>query len=121
MSSPEQGRRSLVLLLAIFLAVSFGVYGLARWHPLRTSGASSAPLVTGDPQTGQRVFAGACAGCHGQRAEGGVGPALAGNPIALAAAREVIRQGRGIMPAGLVSGADEAAVLGYLETILASP
>jgi hypothetical protein len=50
-----------------------------------------------------------------------VGPALAGNPIGIEQALATIRSGRGVMPAGLVTGVDEQDVAAYLGTILASP
>ena len=40
-----------------------------------------------------------CAGCHGARAEGGIGPALAGRPLSLAEFQAAVRQGPGSMPA----------------------
>ncbi len=55
-------------------------------------------FVRGDATTGARLYAEACASCHGERGEGNEGPALA-NPRFLAAATdtyllETIRQGR---------------------------
>jgi mono/diheme cytochrome c family protein len=80
-----------------------------------------AAAPAGDAARGQQIFAATCAGCHGAQAEGGVGPALAGNPIGIEQALATIRSGRGVMPAGLVTGVDEQDVAAYLGTILASP
>ena len=54
--------------------------------------------VEGDPQLGRRLYASACAGCHGPKGEGGEGPAL-NNPVLLASATdsflvETISRGR---------------------------
>jgi cytochrome c oxidase subunit 2 len=56
---------------------------------------------TGESELGQATFAGACAKCHGMQGEGLIGPALAGNPIVEQrdAIEEVVRNGRGEMPA----------------------
>ncbi len=40
-----------------------------------------------------------CAACHGARAEGGIGPALAGRSLTLAGFQATVREGRGSMPA----------------------
>jgi len=42
------------------------------------------------------------------------------SPFAIFAGQDVIEGGRGIMPAGLVSGQDEQDVLAYLQTLFAS-
>ncbi|HSB18775.1 MAG TPA: c-type cytochrome [Anaeromyxobacteraceae bacterium] len=52
----------------------------------------------GDPAQGARLYASACAGCHGEKGQGGEGPALA-NPVLLRAATdgylaETVRRGR---------------------------
>lgn len=56
---------------------------------------------TGESDLGQITFAGACAKCHGMQGEGLIGPALAGNPTIEQrdAVEEVVRNGRGEMPA----------------------
>jgi cytochrome c oxidase cbb3-type subunit 3 len=62
--------------------------------PARTAGAKA----SGDTATGSRLFAAACAGCHGPEGLGGEGPAL-NNPVLLATATdefliETIARGR---------------------------
>ena len=58
--------------------------------------------ITSSPTVGEPLYASACAGCHGQRGEGGEGPAL-NNQVLLATATdtylvETIRQGRAGTP-----------------------
>lgn len=56
--------------------------------------------AAGTSQLGAETWAGACAKCHGPRAEGLVGPRLAGSPL-LSDPRgleTVVREGRGRMP-----------------------
>jgi mono/diheme cytochrome c family protein len=82
--------------------------------------APSAPAgeqAPGDPVRGATVFAGECAGCHGEGGSGGVGPALVGTGLEAADVAAVVRQGRGVMPAGIVTGQDEADVVAYVVSV----
>jgi cytochrome c oxidase subunit 2 len=56
---------------------------------------------TGESDLGAQTFAGVCAKCHGLRGEGLIAPALAGSPIVgqREAVEDVVRNGRGAMPA----------------------
>jgi cytochrome c oxidase subunit 2 len=56
---------------------------------------------TGESELGQATFQGACAKCHGMQGQGLIGPALAGNPTIEQrdAVEDVVRNGRGQMPA----------------------
>ena len=107
--------------LALFLAVSGIVFAVAKATPFEKDAGAGAALTLGDAKQGQTLFATNCAVCHGPDAGGDIGPALRGTGISLVEARSVIRTGRGIMPAGIVSGVDEADVLAYLGTIVQSP
>jgi mono/diheme cytochrome c family protein len=113
--------RLVVVPASLFTAVSGAVLVLAILHPATddATAGGSALAGEGDVANGAALFAANCAGCHGNDgAGGGVGPALAGNPITLADARETIENGRGIMPGGLVEGSELDDVLAYLETIM---
>ena len=75
--------------------------------------------AAGDAAAGQQVFAANCTGCHlnnGQDA-GGVGPQLAGAGLDDATIRTTVENGRGPMPAGLVSGTDLDNVVAYVLSI----
>jgi cytochrome c oxidase subunit 2 len=55
---------------------------------------------TGESDLGEQTFAGACAKCHGERAQGLIGPPLTAATVADAeAVAEIVRHGRGQMPA----------------------
>jgi cytochrome c oxidase subunit 2 len=58
-------------------------------------------LAAAPAQLGRAEFEGACQLCHGDRGQGGYGPALANNPIAdqPQAVATIVRNGRGKMPA----------------------
>lgn len=66
--------------------------------------------------SGQRVFLQKCAACHGPQAQGGIGPRLAGNPITKVpeAIREIVKNGRGQMPAVPLNDQELQALLEYL-------
>ncbi len=75
--------------------------------------------VNAPPQTGRSVFLKSCAGCHGAGATGGVGPALKGNPVSKVpeAVAEIVRSGRGAMPAVSLSEKDLSVLLDYLGSL----
>jgi mono/diheme cytochrome c family protein len=114
--------RLIVVPLCLFVGVSALVFVLARLALAEPSAPQvSGDVALGDQYRGQVVYAQSCAGCHGETGEGGIGPALQGNPITLAAAKAQIENGGGTMPAQLVDGQKLDDVLAYLATILASP
>jgi mono/diheme cytochrome c family protein len=123
MSSGDTGwplRRIVVMPLVLLVAVSAGVFTLAKLHVARPSVAASGPVEVGDFYRGQVVFNQTCSPCHGTDGKHGtVGPTLAGAHIALAAAKAQIDHGGGVMPAHLVTGGQEADVLAFLGTIFA--
>jgi mono/diheme cytochrome c family protein len=108
-----------VLPLVLFVAVSAGVFTLAKLH-LASPGSASGPVTLGDAAHGRVVFVQKCAACHGTRGEGKVGPRLAGAALTVEAARAQIDNGGGIMPAHLVTGGSESDVLAYLKTLFIS-
>ena len=112
--------RLVVIPAALFVIVSGSAFTLAKLHLAKPGLAPSGSIKLGDAYRGETIFSTTCAACHGQKAEGGVGPKLAGAQISLAAVKAQIDNGGGAMPPKLVSGAKEEDVLAYLSTILAS-
>jgi mono/diheme cytochrome c family protein len=107
--------------VAVFVIVSLVVYGIARWQPFEPE-APAAAVGAGDPARGQAVFDASCAGCHGTGGEGGgVGPRLVGANLSAQEVAAVVAAGRGVMPAGLVQGADAADVAAYVAGISGGP
>jgi len=97
-------------------AVVVGVFALAQAQVFAPSEPAAAP-TTGDASRGQTVFQENCAGCHGDSGQGGVGPQLAGSGLDAAQVTSAVQQGRGVMPAGLVSGQEQADVVAYVVSI----
>src|ERR1700680_1896546 len=81
---------------AVALAAQSPKYGVGRPQTLeqiRDLGVAIAPDGTGLPEgsgtvaAGREVFAARCSKCHGEKAEGGVGPVLVGGQGTLATAK----------------------------------
>ncbi len=103
----------------LFVVVSASAFTLAKLHPARPGVPKSGSIKLGDAHRGQAVFSTTCSGCHGDAAQGGIGPKLAGASISLAAAKAQIDNGGAGMPPKLVQGRQEEDVLAYLSSILA--
>jgi len=89
---------NVMMMAAATLAAQSAKYGVG--HPatseqIRALGSAIAPDGTGLPEgsgtvtAGREVFAARCSRCHGERAEGFVGPALVGGRGTLATAKPV--------------------------------
>ena len=103
--------------LAVGAVVVVGVFVLAKariFEPTATGQTAGA----GDARAGQLVFESTCAGCHGSGGEGGTpGQRLIGSGLTASEVVLRVEQGSGVMPAGLVSGEDEANVVAYVVSI----
>jgi ubiquinol-cytochrome c reductase cytochrome c subunit len=78
----SQRRRSPLAVFAILLIgllVTGGLYAVASGSVSKADAAESSETVTGDADSGQKLFAANCATCHGMSAEGSEsGPSLVG-------------------------------------------
>jgi mono/diheme cytochrome c family protein len=97
-----------VVVVAVFL--------LAQW-PIFEPDTSDRPVLLGGAERGEVLFAENCAGCHGRGGTGGTGPALADSGLDADEIATAIEQGRGIMPAGIVTGQNQADVVAYVDSI----
>ena len=97
-------------------AVVVGTFALAQAQVFEPS-APAEPGAAGDATRGEAIFASECAGCHGEGGAGGVGPALVETGLDATEVATVVQQGRGVMPAGLVTGQDQADVTAYVVSI----
>lgn len=63
--------------------------------------ADAAPRPAGNARRGHQLFSNSCQACHGERASGGAGPKLSGNPILAEEDRfwDTVLHGRNAMPA----------------------
>lgn len=74
--------------------------------------------AAGDVAAGKTVFEANCQGCHpAGGTQAGVGPQLSASKLDATGITNVIQNGRGAMPAGLVSGADLDNVVAYVDSI----
>ena len=93
------------------------MFVLAQARPFEPNAPSGAPTA-GDAAAGERVFEERCASCHGAGGVGGSpGPRLVDSGLDAAAVVAVVGQGRGAMPAGIVSGSDRDDVAAYVASI----
>jgi mono/diheme cytochrome c family protein len=97
-------------------AVAAATFALAQAEVFAPS-APAGERASGDAARGEEIFAAECAGCHGGGGAGGVGPRLVGSGVTADEVAEVVAQGRGVMPAGLVTGQDEADVVAYVVSL----
>lgn len=97
-------------------AVVVTTFALAQARVFEPS-APAESAVTGDVTRGEAVFRAECAGCHGDGGTGGAGPALFETGLDATEVATAVRQGRGVMPAGIVSGQEEADVVAYVVSI----
>lgn len=87
--------------------------------PGHTTEAPTQAASAQQPIDGARAFRElSCAACHGDKAEGGVGPRLAGRVPSLLAMREQIRKGAPPMPAFDASTVSDAAIAAIREFLL---
>jgi mono/diheme cytochrome c family protein len=101
-------------------AVVVAVFALAQAQIFAPS-APAGDAVVGEVASGEAVFQRECASCHGASAEGGVGPALVDTGLDAATVTTVVEQGRGVMPAGIVTGQEQADVVAYVVSISNPP
>ena len=102
--------------LVVGAVVVVAVFVLAKARVFEPSVAQSG-TAAGDARAGRVAFKSKCAGCHGAGGEGGAGPRLIGTGLTAEQVSAQIDQGGGVMPAGLVSGQDEADVVAYVVSI----
>ncbi len=105
-----------------WLAKSKGKVGSTTSTPATSTPAAAgttAASPSGNATVGKTVFAASCTGCHmgDGTQDGGVGPKLQGTGLTLDLVTDQIKNGGATMPAGLVSGADEANVAAYVITL----
>lgn len=101
--------------LVIGGAVVVGTFALAQAQVFEPS--APAAQASGDVSRGETVFEANCASCHGEGGVGGVGPALFETGLDATEVATAVQQGRGIMPAGIVSGQDQADAVAYVVSI----
>ena len=100
-------------------AIALGTFALAKAQIFEPSAAADGPTAAGDAERGAVIFEQECAACHGPGGAGGSGPALQGARLDATLVTARVRQGGGAMPAGLVTGQDEADVVAYVVSISA--
>jgi cytochrome c551 len=103
-----------ILIGAAVVVATFALAKAQIFEPSVPAGTSAA----GDAGRGMAIFAENCSACHGDGGTGGgVGPTLVGAGLDTATVAATVQQGRGVMPAGIVSGQEQADVVAYVVSI----
>ena len=98
-------------------AVAVATFALAQAEIFAPSAPAGGAAV-GDFYRGETIFQRECAGCHGQGGKGGgVGPVLVEAGLDSTEVSAAVQQGRGVMPAGIVSDKEQADVVAYVVSI----
>ena len=98
-------------------AVAVATFALAQAEIFAPS-APAGGAAAGDSYRGETIFQRECAGCHGDGGRGGgVGPTLVETGLAATDVAVAVQQGRGVMPAGIVTGQEQADVVAYVVAI----
>jgi len=86
----------------------------------RSGGTASKPQA-GNASRGKELYGASCVVCHGAKAEGNIGPRLAGNPLLSneQAFRKIVHEGRHMMPPlkGSITDGQLADILAWLKTL----
>ena len=99
-------------------AVAVGTFALAQGQIFAPSAPAGNAAGVGDVYRGETIFQRECAGCHGEGGKGGgVGPVLVEAGLDSTEVSAAVQQGRGVMPAGIVSGQEQADVVAYVVSI----
>jgi len=102
--------------ILIGVAVAVATFALAQAQIFAPS-APAGGTATGDVDRGEVIFQRECAECHGDEGAGGVGSALFETGLDAAEVSDAVQQGRGVMPAGIVTGQEQADVVAYVVSI----
>jgi mono/diheme cytochrome c family protein len=98
-------------------AVVVATFALAQAQVFAPEAPAGDETSAGDVARGETIFERECAGCHGDGGEGGAGPRLVETGLDAMEVTAAVAQGRGIMPAGIVTGQEQADVVAYVVSI----
>ena len=111
-------------LVGVLLVLAHGGANLGKATPgfaQGTGGAKEARPLVGDSKRGEELYHASCTVCHGPRAEGSVGPKLAGNTVLSndQAFWKVVHEGRHVMPPlkGTVTDQQLTDIRAWLRTL----
>lgn len=104
----------IIAIVGIFVAIIVFYVGVAQRDDIQLAEENGGEVVEeGEVATDpEAVYANSCAGCHGQDLAGGAGPGLTnvGSSLSADDIQDIIVNGKGTMPGGLV-GIEEANLL----------
>lgn len=104
---------AIIAIVGVFVAVVVYYVGVSQREDIRLAENGEAVAEGGEVTSdAEGIFASSCASCHGADLSGGVGPDLTtiGSTLSQAEIEDVINNGIGTMPPGLVNP-EEATIL----------
>ncbi|MCP8967617.1 cytochrome c551 [Ectobacillus ponti] len=111
-------KKFLVVALGAVLTLGLGACGSSDKSTSSSSGGSgsSASTQTASAGDADKVFKQNCASCHGENLQGAVGPNLTkvGSKYTADEIKNIITNGRGAMPKGIIQGGDVDKVASWL-------
>ncbi|MCT6923767.1 MULTISPECIES: cytochrome c [Bacillales] len=100
----------------VVLAGGLAVFGLAACGGGDKAKEEKPDSSTDTVATGESVAKAQCIGCHGGDLTGGMGPNLHGLTLSKEEIVDILKNGKGAMPAGAAKG-NEEAVADYILTL----
>lgn len=102
--------------IAMFLMSFKGLDDMEKIAAQQENGEEQAVEESADANSPDGLYASSCAGCHAVDGTGGVGPSLVNTSLSQEEIVEILVNGKGSMPGGLVFGNEEAVAQYILET-----
>jgi cytochrome c550 len=106
---------ALIAVFGIGLMFLLGFVGLDNMKEIAEGGDGAKQEETASASP-EEIFQGKCSSCHGVDLSGGVGPALkgVGDRLTVEEISDTIKNGKGIMQPGLITGEDVEKVATWL-------
>ncbi|WP_102345568.1 cytochrome c550 [Bacillus sp. Marseille-P3661] len=108
----------IIAVLGLVLTVGISFFGLNNAEKMLAGGDEAQEEQAGEvaADDGEGLFKASCASCHGQNLEGGVGPSLEtiGASKSAEEIANIINNGQGSMPPGLVDAAKAETIAAWL-------
>lgn len=108
---------AIIALLGVLAVVIISFVGIGQRDDLANEGQNGEETQEGETAgSEEEIFQANCAACHGADLSGGAGPDLTqvGSKYSAEEIAEIIQEGLGSMPGGLVQGEEQTALAEWL-------
>ncbi|WP_453994929.1 cytochrome c550 [Bacillus nitroreducens] len=90
---------ALIAVFGIGLMFLLGFVGLGNMEEMANAGEEAPETASATPE---EIYQGKCSACHGADLSGGAGPQLKGTALSVEEIQDIVTNGKGSMPPGLV-------------------